>query len=58
MVYSTNCKGKPMTGTTISEKAKSDDDEMQITDKYAFCKGSNKKLPVIIARTCVGTVTA
>lgn len=47
-----------MTGPTISEKTKSFDDEMKINDKCAFCKGSNKKIPVSIARTCVSTVTA
>jgi len=53
-----NSKGKPMTGPTISEKAKSFDDEIKINDKCAFCKGSNKRFPVSIARTCVSTVTA
>ena len=53
-----NSKGKPMTGPTINEKAKSFDDEMEINDKCAFCKGSNKKFLVSIARTCVSTVTA
>lgn len=49
-----------MTGPTISEKAKSFDDEMKINDKCTFCKGSNKQLPVssAIARTCISTVTA
>lgn len=37
-------KGKPMTGPTVSEKAKSFDDEMKINDKCAFWKGSNKKI--------------
>jgi len=41
-----NSKGKPMTGPTINEKAKSFDDEMEINDKCAFCKGSNKKILV------------
>jgi hypothetical protein len=53
-----NSKGNPMPGPTISEKVKCFDDEIKINDKCAFCKGSSKKFPVSIARTCVSTVTA
>jgi len=53
-----NSKGKPVTGHTINEEAKSFDDEMKINDKCAFCKGNNKKFLVSIARTSVSTVTA
>jgi hypothetical protein len=35
-----------VTGPVIIEKAKSVYDEMEITDKYTFFKGSNKKLTV------------
>lgn len=46
-----------MTGHTINEKANYFDDEMKINDKCAFCKGSNKRFLVSIARTSVSTVT-
>jgi hypothetical protein len=51
-------KGKPMTGPTITEKATSFDDEMEITDKCAFCEGSNKTFPVRTARPYVSRGTA
>jgi hypothetical protein len=35
-----------VTGPTIIEIAKSVYDEMEITDKYTFFGGRNKKLPV------------
>jgi hypothetical protein len=35
-----------VTGPTIIENVKSVYDEMEITDKYTFFEGHNKKLPV------------
>jgi len=35
-------KGKPVTGPMMIKKAKSFYEEMEITDKCAFPKGSNK----------------
>jgi hypothetical protein len=39
-------EGKPVTGPKVTEKAKSFYDEIKITERYTFCEGSNKRLPV------------
>jgi hypothetical protein len=52
-------KGKHMmTGSKITAKAMSFDDEMQLTHKCACYEGSNKKLAVRTARTYVGRASA